>query len=114
MTTLKGTLDDLSLLERKLLLAVAQRSGWILFKIEKRSFKMFDIHVQGKVKDGKDFFDWLPLSAIRLVNWRQYADLSDYPMLVMRGDFTGIRDSEEERVWEMTASAVAQILAPES
>ena len=68
-------------------------------KYQRKSEKEFDIEIEG---DG--FSAWLPLAAIRsLTKWTRpsVALLSDYPEMVIEGDWSGIRDSSDEAIWDI-------------
>ena len=77
-------------------------------KITHRSNRQFDIVLDGRYGTnahymaGVAFTAWLPLMAIReLVNWtsREVAQNTDYPEMCMTGDWSGMRDSSNEKVW---------------
>ena len=68
-------------------------------KYQRKSDKEFDITVEGE-----GFVAWLPLAAIRsLTAWTRpsVALLSDYPAMVLEGDWSGIRDSSDEAIWDI-------------
>lgn len=50
------------------------------------------------------FLAWLPLHAIKeLTNWtsEEIAYMSDYPDMAMEGDWSAIRDSSLEKIWQI-------------
>ncbi len=83
-------------------------------KIERRSQREYDISIEGKhyfdspTKPGErvevGFSAWLPLMCIRdLLNWCQWdiAEMTSYPSMTAAGDWSGVRDSEPEYIWEI-------------
>ena len=79
-------------------------------KVFRKSAKEFDIEIEGEMPSslkGKrhemfPFTAWLPLYAIReCLNWtnEEIAWMTDYPSMVMSGDWSGIRDSSHEKIW---------------
>lgn len=78
--------------------------------IERKSDKEFDIHLESH--DGTwSFAAWLPLATIRESTWtrREIAEASDYPGMVLDGDWSGIRDSSEEKIWNMFRIALDEL-----
>jgi hypothetical protein len=72
-----------------------------IVSIERKSDKDYDVKFEG-TSDFANFAMWLPLGAIReLVQWTSpnVARMSDYPEMVMEGDWSGIRDSSSEKIW---------------
>ena len=53
------------------------------------------------------FSAWLPLYVVSRTEWstRKYARLSSYPNMVLEGDWSGIRDSDESAIWYMFSMA---------
>lgn len=77
-------------------------------KISRRSDREYDLTLEGKYAPdapymaGVAFSAWLPLMAIReLTQWpsESIASLTDYPDMVMEGDWSGVRDSSPETIW---------------
>lgn len=77
-------------------------------KISRRSDREYDLTLEGKYAPdapylaGTAFSAWLPLLAIReLTAWtsESIASLTDYPDMVMEGDWSGVRDSSTETIW---------------
>lgn len=77
-------------------------------KISRRSDREYDLTLEGKYAPdapymaGVAFSAWLPLMAIReLTQWpsESIASLTDYPEMVMEGDWSGVRDSSPETIW---------------
>lgn len=77
-------------------------------KISRRSDREYDLTLEGKYAPdapymaGVAFSAWLPLMAIReLTQWpsESIASLTDYPDMVMEGDWSGLRDSSVEAIW---------------
>jgi len=119
-TTIKpGT--ELSPTERRLIAAVALRERYVDFEVSRRSADPYDIAITGTAKmeyiEGEMRFNaWLPLAAIRSVNWTRDAiwSLSDgygEPGFVPGDyDWSGIRDSTRPAIWEMFDVAKGEIL----
>jgi len=95
--------NEKNIVER--LVAKCQIEG---LKVERRSDREYDLSIEGRF--GKDypymggvaFSAWLPLFAIReLTPWTSeaVASLTDYPDMVMEGDWSGVRDSDPDAIW---------------
>lgn len=69
--------------------------------IERRSDDEFDFGFSYVSPDGWNTSAWLPLAVIRSSDWIFLASFSDYPEMVLHGDWSGIRDSSKESIWEM-------------
>lgn len=70
--------------------------------VERKSEKDFDLVIHGYFNCA--FSAWLPLGSINeRLNWcsKEIARMTDYPEMVMEGDWSGVRDSEEEKIWEI-------------
>lgn len=52
---------------------------------------------------------WLPLALIRASNWPKFSGLSDYPDMVAAGDWSGIRDSSKETIFEILPYALRDL-----
>lgn len=71
----------------------------------------FDLHFKG-VK-GHTIFGWLPLGFIRqLVPWTSFdvAFMTDYPEMAAEGDWSGVRDSSEEKIWAIFNKYTPEII----
>jgi hypothetical protein len=69
--------------------------------VERRSDREFDLSVSGTV-GGYQFSSWLVLGCIATrLNWclPQVAKMTDYPEMVMSGDWSGVRDTDNEKLW---------------
>ena len=95
--------------EHKLLNMLEERGYDISYASIKRIIrdnepeKEFNIHFEGEHK-GNKFTAWLLLSCIReLTPWTcsELACMTDYPSMAREGDWSGVRDTEEERLWEI-------------
>jgi hypothetical protein len=84
------------------------KCGLTEVKMERKSDREYDISLKGKYAPdapylaGTAFSAWLPLLAIReLTAWtsESIASLTDYPDMVMEGDWSGVRDSSTETIW---------------
>lgn len=78
-----------------------------MLSISRKSSRLFDLEVKGSVEKKPVpylFSSWLPLWAIReLVCWTkpEVAMLTDYPEMVMEGDWSGVRDSDNDKIWTL-------------
>ena len=95
-------LKDFTSNERKLLLNLKNVT---LTKVTKLSKKEYDIDFEGieyTEMFGKIIFSsYLPLHIIKKSDWTNFTYLSDYPEMVLEGDWSGIRDSSEDKIWKM-------------
>ena len=77
--------------------------------VRRGSDREFDLNLEGTKKDGMGFGAWLPLAIIAQSDWPKLAAYSDYPEMVAvtaewpDPDWSGIRDSSEEKIWDMFA-----------
>jgi hypothetical protein len=94
--------------EKKILDRLVEKCGIEDLKVTRRSDREYDLSLEGRF--GKDypymggvaFSAWLPLLAIReLTMWTEesIASLTDYPDMVMEGDWSGVRDSDPDTIW---------------
>lgn len=97
------TQNEQSLVER-----ISSRCVLEDVKVSRKSDREYDLTLEGRY--GKDspymagvaFSAWLPLLAIReLTDWpsEAIASLTDYPDMVMEGDWSGVRDSDPDTIW---------------
>ena len=96
--------------ETRLINTLAIKGGWIKdsLEIDRNSSKEYDLLINGK-NDLCDFSAWLPLSTISQANWPEYAMLSTYPEMVAEGDWSGIRDSDPDAIWNMFSEAIKEL-----
>lgn len=88
------------------------------FRVSRRSEREYDLSVTGGTRvmfaEPMDhvvrFSAWLPLATIRETNWTRYAQMSDYPVMVEHGDWSGIRDSDAETVWRIFEVARRELM----
>lgn len=84
----------------------------MLDNIERRSGREFDVKVSGHYyadapkeyrRAGDKFGAWLPLAFIASHNWTtaKIANMTDYPEMVRAGDWSGVRDSSTETIWQI-------------
>lgn len=91
--------------EQKLIDILTKQEGWTDLKIERRSKKEFDVGVKGKEKNSfsdepNNFSACLLLASIRsLTDWCYNSDWFDDPSMVRAGDWSGVRDTDEETLW---------------
>ena len=99
--------------ERELIRKVGQKESWAHIEtVERFSPRTYDIGLSGQYQAGPGVADgfsaWLPLATIRAGNWPRLASLSNYPRMVRQGDWSGIRDSSEEAIWDMLSATLRQ------
>ena len=91
---------NLSSSELQLVLRIA---GDTLKSVERRSDREYDLGiVYDDPEYGWECRGWLPLAAIaHFVAWtdKAVAQMTDYPEMVVAGDWSGIRDSSRESIW---------------
>lgn len=94
--------------EQSLIQRITEKCHLEDIKVSRRSAREYDLTLEGRyTKDapymgGVAFSAWLPLMAIReLTEWpsESIASLTDYPDMVMEGDWSGVRDSNEDSIW---------------
>jgi hypothetical protein len=89
--------------EIDLVTKLANREGWADYTVSRKSDREYDLHIEGSSqKMGCTFSAWLVLAAIRsLTLWTSWkvAEMTDYPEMAMEGDWSGVRDSNEESLW---------------
>lgn len=80
-------------------------------EIERMTDREFDINLQGTYQgdDPVNFVSWLPLMFIYQYEWTILAWMSDYPEMVVNGDWSGIRDSSSDSKWDMFNSLRAAV-----
>jgi hypothetical protein len=69
--------------------------------VERKSDRLFDLRLEGRTSDGVVFGAWLVLGMIGELPWTQknIAEMTDYPSMCMRGDWSGVRDTDEDKLW---------------
>lgn len=70
-------------------------------EVIRKSERPYDIYFT-ITSDTGDMSGWLPLSGINwLTQWtsRYIADMTDYPDMTYNGDWSGVRDSDREKIW---------------
>jgi len=94
--------------EIKFIYKIAEALKWEDYKVSRRSEKEYDLSIEGRSNHaylgGVNFSAWLPLLAIReLTLWTspQIASLTNYPSMCEEGDWSGMRDSDPENIWEI-------------
>lgn len=78
--------------------------------IHRKSARRFDLSLSGTNENGVRFSAWLPLAAIRdMVRWHigAVAAMTDYPEMAKAGDWSAVRDSSEEKIWNIFQVLVA-------
>lgn len=111
--------DKLSETEKEVLEILKEKERWIDITIKRNSDKEFDIIIEGQEDRGEHKFDfsaWMPLSIIRHVDWtsNKIWKLSDgyghKGYIPTQGyDWSGIRDSGNEAIWQMTKVALRML-----
>lgn len=69
--------------------------------VTRRSDREFDLSVEGMVND-YGFSAWLVLGCISTrTNWclPELANMTDYPDMVKMGDWSGVRDTDNDKLW---------------
>lgn len=94
--------------EQKLVDRIVKKCHIENLEVSRRSDREYDLTLEGGYAPdalymaGVAFSAWLPLMAIReLTQWpsESIASLTDYPEMVMEGDWSGVRDSSTETIW---------------
>ncbi len=88
----------LTINEMKLITQIPEISD---LEIERKSDREFDLSIIG-MRNNYPFSAWMPLLAINeMIDWSmpKIAQLSDYHDMVRSGDWSGIRDTNEEKLW---------------
>lgn len=94
--------------EKKIVDRISSKCGLDDLNVTRRSDREYDLSLDGRYsKDapymaGCAFSAWLPLMAIReLTVWpsEEIAGCTDYPDMVMEGDWSGVRDSSKDSIW---------------
>jgi hypothetical protein len=89
--------------EIDLVARLANKEGWADYTVTQKSEREYDLHIEGRSqKMGCSFSAWLVLAAIReLTMWTSWkvAEMTDYPEMAMEGDWSGVRDTNEESLW---------------
>ncbi len=97
--------------------AAALRPEQRLRNLRRRSFREFDIEMDGIYTDSCGTWGaWLPLAVISAANWchPSIAELSDYRIMAQEGDWSAIRDSRTESIWRMFDVAAEQLRITQS
>lgn len=94
--------------EEKLVARLVEKCHLEGLKVSRRSDREYDLSLEGRhgksapYLAGCAFSAWLPLLAIReLTEWpsQEIALCTNYPDMVMEGDWSGVRDSDPENIW---------------
>ena len=89
--------------EIELVSKLANRQVWVDYTVSRKSDREYDRHIEGNSKRmGGSFSAWLVLAAIReLTMWTSWnvTEMTDYPDMAMEGDWSGVRDTNEESLW---------------
>ena len=100
----KYTRMEVLLLAKIVAHGIRKNSGFALTEVSRKSDREFDISYNAYSGENYTISAWLPLASIHaFVTWpsKQVAKLSDYPDMVMAGDWSGIRDSSEDKIWNI-------------
>jgi hypothetical protein len=71
--------------------------------VERKSDREFDISVEGNI-GSVGFRAWLVLGCISTrLNWTspEVAAMTDYPDMVREGDWSGVRDTDDAKLWNI-------------
>ena len=89
--------------EIDLVARLANHEGWTDYTVTRKSEREYDLRIEGSLpKAGCTFSAWLVLAAIgKLTMWTTWevAEMTDYPDMAMQGDWSGVRDTNEESLW---------------
>ena len=79
-------------------------------RVERKSSAAFDLRFEGRGADGYAYSAWLPLAAIARLRWTEpaVAVMTDYPEMVLAGDWSGVRDTNDARLWAIFDRFVAR------
>jgi len=100
----KYTKQEVMLLAKIVAHGIKKNSGFELTEVSRLSDKEFDINYNAYSGENYTISAWLPLASIHaFVTWpsRHVAILSDYPKMAMEGDWSGIRDSSRDKIWNI-------------
>lgn len=88
--------------ELRLIGTLSRKDEWKDVEITRKSDREGDLQIEGEDANGK-FGAWLVLAAIRNANWtgRTIASMTDYPSMARSGDWSGVRDTSEDKLWEI-------------
>jgi hypothetical protein len=96
-------MTNLTTSEKNLIEILAKKDGWVDYAVSRKSEREFDLEIEGtSTKMGWKFRAWLVLAAIReLTMWTSpsISDLTDYPNMAYEGDWSGVRDTNEDSLW---------------
>lgn len=70
--------------------------------ITRKSDRLYDLSIKYTDKSGMQHGAWLPLGAIREQTvWTssEIANMTNHPTMTMTGDWSGVRDSDEDNIW---------------
>lgn len=110
---------ELTNTERRILDILKEKEIWTEWEVKRNSEREFDIHIDGKRNIGKvgecsyGFSSWMPLAIIYNINWADskiwklsngYGEKGYIPC--QGYDWSGIRDSSEDAIWQMTKVAI--------
>jgi hypothetical protein len=94
---------DMTKNEIDLVTKLASKEGWVEYTVSRKSDREYDLHIEGKSQRmGCGFSAWLVLAAIReLTMWTSpaVAEMTDYPNMAFEGDWSGVRDTNEDSLW---------------
>lgn len=86
---------------------VSRARGYAVEAVERRSDREFDLSFSGKLtrksSAGCGFSAWLVLAFIGTLPWTgpRVAGRTDYPEMAREGDWSGVRDTNDARLWEI-------------
>lgn len=101
-------------LAEKVIAALAKNMGFSGSKIEsveRKSERDFDVKIECTCDICK-FGIWLPLGAIReLTPWTSpaIARMTDHPEMAMDGDWSGVRDTNTDKIWAIFTKHVPKV-----
>ena len=111
--------DRINARERKLcdvVMGARKADNYRLDRVDRRSDLEFDLTLSGVYTLGRGGFSgWLPLMAIySLLRWTspEIARMTDHAQMVRDGDWSGVRDSDEGKIWHIFRTKIVQPAFP--
>jgi hypothetical protein len=103
--------------ERRLLERWATAANTSVRLVRRYTTRPYDLHFEGvyveggRMPSGVTVSGWLPKACIRdLTRWTspEIAVMTNYPEMVVEGDWSGVRDSDQNRIWAIFAQHVLE------
>lgn len=97
-------------MEKIVICGILSRKKCEDLKVERRSEREYDLGISGTM-EGRMFSAWLPLLGIKeMTCWpsEEIAGMTDYPSMTSEGDWSGVRDTDPEKVMRIFKKFVVQ------